>query len=587
MKSYLELVRLSAKARRGQNRMTVLCIVLSVFLVTSVLSVMDTYYSMETERLIHKHGSFQYPDWAYPTAAVVFLLILIAGVLMISGCLNSSVAQRTRFFGMLRCVGASRRQIIRLVRLEALAWCRQAVPLGCLLGIAADWLLCFVLRCLVKGEFAEIPLFYLSAVGVVCGAVLGVVTVLLAAHAPARRAAAVSPIAAVSDVFTTGGGSVHGAGTRRLKTETALGVRHAAAPKKNLFLMAGSFAFVIVLFFVFSAALEFGRRLLPSMNPLACDIQISSADESNSLDRDMVREIAALPGVSQVFGSSVALGLPVQIGGESRRIDLVSYDGSMMEASKEAVAAGELSQIYGDSGRILTVYDRNRMLNRVGDTLQIGGEELTVACVVSAGPGIMAGDVVAGCSEETFARITGERDYCCLSVRLTRGAPEETVEAIRRLSGSGRFEDRRAAARMEQGTYWVTRIGAYGFLVIIALIAVLHIMNSVSMSVSARIPQYGVMRAVGMSGRQLKRMIAAETAVYAAAGGVPGCAFGLLMHYCLIRRMVLCYFGGSWRMPVGVLLTVFLLLSGACALAVYAPSKRITDMEITETISHL
>ena len=256
MKSYLELVRLSAKARRGQNRMTVLCIVLSVFLVTSVLSVMDTYYSMETERLIHKHGSFQYPDWAYPTAAVVFLLILIAGVLMISGCLNSSVAQRTRFFGMLRCVGASRRQIIRLVRLEALAWCRQAVPLGCLLGIAADWLLCFVLRCLVKGEFAEIPLFYLSAVGVVCGAVLGVVTVLLAAHAPARRAAAVSPIAAVSDVFTTGGGSVHGAGTRRLKTETALGVRHAAAPKKNLFLMAGSFAFVIVLFFVFSAALE-------------------------------------------------------------------------------------------------------------------------------------------------------------------------------------------------------------------------------------------------------------------------------------------------------------------------------------------
>ncbi len=587
MRSYLDLVRLSAKARREQNRMTMLCIVLAVFLVTSVLSVLDTYYSMETERLLRKHGSFQYPSWAYPTAAAVFLLILIAGVLMISGCLNSSVAQRTRFFGMLRCVGASRRQIVRLVRMEALAWCRQAVPLGCLLGVVTNWSLCLILRCLVKGEFAEIPLFYLSGVGIVCGVVLGVVTVLLAAHSPARRAAAVSPAAAVAGAFAEGDRAVRGTDIRCLKMETALGICHAAASKKKLFLTAGSFAFVIVLFFVFSAALEFGRRLLPSMNPIACDIQISSADESNSLDRDMVRKIAALPGVSEVFGNSVALGLPVQIGEESRRIDLVSYDEGMLAASKTAVAAGKLSPIYGNSDQVLTVYDSNQVLNRVDDTLQIDGEKLTVACVVSAGPGIMAGDVVVGCSEETFARITGERDYCCLSVRLTRGAPEETVEAIRQLAGNEQLDDRRATARMEQGTYWVTRIGAYGFLVIIAMIAVLHIMNSISMSVSARISQYGVMRAVGMSGRQIRRMIAAETAAYAAAGGVSGCVLGLMLHYGMIRQMVLRYFGGRWQVPFGVLLTVFLLLLGACVLAVYAPAKRIAAMEITETIDQL
>ncbi len=587
MRSYLELARLSAKERRGQDRMTVLCIVLAVFLVTSVLSVLDTYYSMETERLIRKHGGFRYPDWAYPTAAAVFLLILIAGVLMISGCLNSSVAQRTQFFGMLRCIGASRRQIMRLVRLEALAWCKKAVPLGCLLGVFTNWILCFILRCLVKGEFAEIPLFYLSAVGVVSGVALGLATVLLAARSPARRAAAVSPVAAVAGAYAERGGIARGVDMRRLKAETLLGVRHASSSKKNLFLTAGSFAFVIVLFFVFAAALEFGRRLIPSMNPLACDLQISSVDESNSLDRNMVREIAALPGVGAVFGSSIAQGLSARIDGESRRIDLVSYDSAMMEASEEAVAAGKLSPVSGNSDQVLTVYDRNRILNRVGDTLQIDGEELTVASVVSAGPGIMAGDVVVGCSEETFARITGEKDYCCLSVKLTRGAPEETVETIRRLAGSEWFEDRRATVRMEQGAYWVTRVGAYGFLVIIALIAALHIMNGISMSVSARLPQYGVMRAVGMGGRQMKKMIAAETAAYAAAGSVPGCALGLLAHYWLIRRMVLQYFGGRWQVPFGVLLTVFLLMLGACALAVHAPAKRIAGMEITETINHL
>ena len=50
-------------------------------------------------------------------AGVLFFLILIAGVLMISSSMNSIVAQRTKFFGMMRCIGMSRQQIICFVRL--------------------------------------------------------------------------------------------------------------------------------------------------------------------------------------------------------------------------------------------------------------------------------------------------------------------------------------------------------------------------------------------------------------------------------------------------------------------------------------
>ncbi len=45
----------------------------------------------------------------YPLAAAMFIIILIAGVLMISSCMNSNVAQRTKFFGMLRCVGGKQK----------------------------------------------------------------------------------------------------------------------------------------------------------------------------------------------------------------------------------------------------------------------------------------------------------------------------------------------------------------------------------------------------------------------------------------------------------------------------------------------
>ncbi|MDE7430026.1 MAG: hypothetical protein K2N00_12330, partial [Lachnospiraceae bacterium] len=58
MKSYLSLVPISAKVRRRQNRMTLMCIVISVFLVTSIFSVVDAYMKMEKTNLIKKHGNW-------------------------------------------------------------------------------------------------------------------------------------------------------------------------------------------------------------------------------------------------------------------------------------------------------------------------------------------------------------------------------------------------------------------------------------------------------------------------------------------------------------------------------------------------
>ncbi|MCM1345418.1 MAG: ABC transporter permease, partial [Muribaculaceae bacterium] len=133
----------------------------------------------------------------YPLVAALFLMILAAGVLMISSSMNSNVAQRMQFFGMLRCIGASKGQIIHFVRLEALNWCRIAIPIGSALGILVSLLLTFCVRNIVGGELSSMP-YVVSFGGILCGIVLGVVTVLLAAQVPAKRAAKASPVAAVS-----------------------------------------------------------------------------------------------------------------------------------------------------------------------------------------------------------------------------------------------------------------------------------------------------------------------------------------------------------------------------------------------------
>lgn len=272
MRSYLSLIPISAKVHRRQNRMTLLCIIFSVFMVTAIFSMAEMGTRMEQSRLSEKHGDFSLlsslinttmGQTLLMTAGVMFLLVLIAGVLMISSSMNSSVAQRTQFFGMMRCIGMSKQQIIRFVRLEALNWCKIAVPIGLVLGVLASWTLCAALRFLVGEEFSNIPLFGISSIGIVSGILVGVITVLLAARIPAKRAAKVSPVVAVSGNTESDKMSHHSVHTGFFKIETALGIHHAVAAKKNLFLMIGSFALSIVLFLSFSVMIDFVDHLMP------------------------------------------------------------------------------------------------------------------------------------------------------------------------------------------------------------------------------------------------------------------------------------------------------------------------------------
>ena len=58
MKSYLSLIPISAKVRKRQNRMTLLCIIISVFLVTAVFSVAQMVTRAETDIMQNKHGNW-------------------------------------------------------------------------------------------------------------------------------------------------------------------------------------------------------------------------------------------------------------------------------------------------------------------------------------------------------------------------------------------------------------------------------------------------------------------------------------------------------------------------------------------------
>lgn len=522
----------------------------------------------------------------YPLAAVCFVIILISGVFMISSCMNSNVSQRTQFFGMMRCIGASKQQIIRFVQLEALNWCKTAIPIGCALGTVVCWLLCAILKFLVKGEWVDMPLFAVSISGILSGAVIGIITVFIAAHSPAKQAASVSPAAAVSGNAEISKRAGRAAKTGLFKVETSLGIHHATGAKKNLLLMTGSFALMIVLFLVFTACLDLVHKLLPSVGKFTPDITIMSEDETNSVSRSLAEEISEIPGVDSAFGTMLSAAYPVEVNGNAGTIDLFSYDKPMLDRLKGSVMSGDMSKVYGDSGYALAVYNQATRLN-VGDQIKIGEDELEIACIVSEGVGSVSGAATMVCSEETYTRMMGEQNYIMVSVVLGKDVSEAEVSKIRNLAGDYLFEDNREQNGEIYGSYWVFRLAAYGFLAIISLISVLNIMNSISMGVSARIKQYGTMRAVGMDSRQITKMIAAEAVTYAASGMIAGMSLGLLLHYLMYVNIIISHFGGAWQIPIAPMAMILLLVSASCVAAVHTPAKRIRSMAITATINEL
>ncbi len=519
----------------------------------------------------------------YPLATACFVIVLIAGIFMIASCMNSNVAQRTKFFGMMRCIGASRQQIVRFVRLEALNWCKTAIPVGCVLGMATCWILCLILKFIVKGEWVDVPLFSVSTNGILCGVVVGAMTVFLAAQSPAKQAAKVSPVAAISGNTESTKKIVHAANTRFFKVETSLGVHHATGNKKNLILMTGSFALTIMLFLTFSACLDIVHKLLPSVSNFTPDIMISSQDGSNSIDKNISGEISQISGVESVFGVMCNIGYPTEINGDASRIDLFSYGDVMMDRFKKSVVSGNISKTYGNSQYVMAVYSDRTGLD-VGDKIKIGAEELEVACVMSEGVGSVSGSAVVVCSEETYTRLMGEQGYAMLGAVLEKDVSDAAVNKIYGLSEENVVADRRAEKEEVNGSYWVFRIAAYGFLAIISLITILNIMNSISMGVSARMKQYGIMRAVGMGNGQVTKMVTAEAVTYAVCGTIVGMILGLLLHYLIYTRILITHFGGTWNIPFTAIAAVLLLVIFSCILSISAPAKRMRNMAITETI---
>ncbi len=526
----------------------------------------------------------------YGTAAVLFVVVLLASILMIASSLNSNVVQRTEFFGMMRCLGSTKKQIMRFVRLEGLQWCKTAIPIGLSMGMVVVWILCALLKFLSPGYFAEMPTFGISWIGILSGIAVGILTVLLAAGSPAKKAAKVSPLTAVSGNANSTQSPRTAANTTFFKVDISLGIQHAKISKKNFLLMVGSYALSIVLFLSFSTAVDFMHHAIKPLKPWTPDLSIISLDNTCSIDSQLVETLQDNPNVKQAYGRMFAYDVPVKTAGQDKVINLISYEEHQFSWAKKCLLEGSLNDVKQKNNKVLVVYDSENALH-VGDTFSLnlgkGQKEVAVAGLLSSSPfDREKGIETVICSDATFQQLTGKTGYTIIDIKLSNSATDDDVNEIRSLAGANtQFSDQRAGNHEARGAFYSMALFIYGFLVIIAMITIFNIVNSVSMSVSARMKQYGAMRAIGMSDHQLVKMVTAEAVTYSVAGSIVGCVLGLPLHKLLFEQMIASRWGDLWNLPFGALGMIVAIVIITSIFAVHDPAKRIHNMSIVDTIN--
>ena len=529
----------------------------------------------------------------YSAAAILSVLVLLAGILMIASSLNSNIAGRTQFFGMLRCVGATPKQIMRLVHREALSLCTFAIPISIIAGMVIIWILCAVLRALSPMYFADMPTFAISVPSMAAGIIIGILTVLLASRAPAARAAKVSPLTAVTGNANQLAPVRKAANTTLCKVDVALGIHHAKESRKNFLLVVSSFALSIILFLSFSTTVDFMKHALKALNPWSPDISVISKDNTCTVDRSLLSILENHPAVKRGFGRMFAYDLPAVVNGREHTIMLISYEEKQFTWAKKYLIDGSLKDVQTQTGTGMIVsapqYNNHSPI-QTGDTvtLTVGGQstEIAIAGAVSACPfNTATGDIII-CSEDTFKQLTGEENYTIIDLQLTRKADDDDVDSIRTLAGSDyTFSDQRMDKQSVLGANYAFKLFIYGFLVLIALVTVCNIINCIAMSVEARMKQYGGLRAIGLSDRQLARMIIAETSAYAVTGGICGVVLGLFLNSKLYESLVAVRWGDPWKIPLAELGIITGIVIVSVVLAIRSPIRKIRSLSIVDTLN--
>lgn len=570
------------------------------------------------------------------TALLIFAFIsLFVGGFTIFNTFSITIGQRTRELALLRVVGASRRQIFGSVLIEAALTGLVGALIGLGLGVAAA----VGLRALLSAfslTLPSAPLVFEARTPVVALAV-GIGVTVISAIAPARRAVRIAPVAALSAqtesrrtasrrrrvvglVFLALGilvvisgvhkariGSV-GFGALLLFVAATLLLPVLASPLAGA--LGRPFAFLMGTpgrlgrsnslrsprrTAQTAAALMIGLALVSTISVLGASLSASAKQNVDdavradylitaaSVSRDVPSIVKRLPGVA--VATTIYQG-QVDVGGSLTGIAAASPQ-QLDRTVGLTITAGRGAQALADGELLIDASTARSDHLRVGSTLKMTFAQ-TGPTTMRVG-GIFALNSLVGSYVVSDAYYVAHFSDPLPSAVLVAASPRagnlvpELSRALRAYP-SLKIRTRAQFEQDQQNSIDSTLNLVYVLLALAVLVALIGIVNTLLLSVFERTREIGLLRAVGMTRRQVVDMICSEAVVIALFGAVVGIVLGGVLGVAL---------AGALRdngvpvvsLPVGSLV-IFLVIAGVMGLiAAVWPAARAAKLNLLEAIA--
>jgi putative ABC transport system permease protein len=579
-------------------------------------------------------------------------IALFVGGFVIFNTLAITVAQRSREFALLRTIGASRRQVLGSVVLEAVVTGLVASVIGIAVGLG----LTGALSAAFKALGVELPAsdMVLASRTVIVSLLFGVGATTVAGLVPAVRATRVEPVAALRE-----GADASSHGSRRtLIAGAVISVAGIAALVYGMFAggvsVGGRLASIGVgTLVLFIGVAMFSSRLVPPLasavgrpaqwiaraagrlarenamrNPgrtaataaalmigialvtfvailgqglrasfsaswdkqLSTDYVVTAEDGWTPIPGATARALASTPGVASTTSiredQARAFGQVMPVSG----IDPATVD-SALRFHWEA-GSGAVLRTIGDDGAIVT--------NRFAEDHRLGlGERFSMTT-----PSGMRLDLrVAGIDARPefnpleladvsiarglFERSFETRDDRLVFVKLDPGTGAATKSDLERAIAPYPGTKLRTSAQYEKlNQSWIDGLVGllYALLGLSVIVSLFGIVNTLALAVFERTRELGTLRAVGMTRRQVRRMMRHESIIVALIGAVLGMTVGLLLAALVTHS--LSGEGLEFSIPAGTLVAFLIIAIVAGMLAAILPARRASRLDVLEALQY-
>ncbi|WP_055490253.1 ABC transporter permease [Streptomyces sp. TP-A0356] len=575
------------------------------------------------------------------TALLVFAgIALFVGTFIIANTFTMLVAQRTKELALLRAVGASRRQVTRSVLIEAFVVGAVAAVTGLLAGIGIG----AGLRSLVGSLGGSVPdgPLVITPGTVAAALAVGILITMLAAWLPGRRAAKIPPVAAMSSVHAkattkslvvrnTIGALFASAGVATVVYATTLNSTDGQAP------MGIGAALLVIGVFVLTPLLS--RPLIAAAAPALRVFGIAGKLARQNSVRNPRRTAATASAL--MIGLTLITGLTVMAGSLQTAIDKMAssairadYVVSMANRNplspdvektlKSAAGVTATSPLRNAPARIdgqteyLTGVDGATIgkltnLTLVNGTFQVGGTRVVVdddtakshhwtagsRLTVSYEDGKKQQLTVAGVYHGTEMMRGIMLDNATLSphqsdlsdmqvmVKTSGGATASAKSTLEKALGDNpaiKVQDKQDISNSIAQNFTLMLNMLYGLLAMAVIVAVLGVINTLAMSVFERSQEIGMLRAIGLDRKGIKRMVRLESLVISLFGGVLGIGLGVFFGWAagqLLGTKLATY---ELVLP-WARMAVFLLLAGTVGvLAALWPARRAARLNMLTAI---